>query len=186
MIRTAPADGISSASASASAAPAAGVDSSSSSVPVLVMDAFSGPFIGDLLTSMRTKALLALLPSYTRVRLSFLAKEMNMKPEDVDSLVAGLVLDGRLSARIDQVAGVVVMLPPQQRVTAAGSEAADAGVAAADANRYAALARLSNRLQGIVASIPALAVSDSAQGTGAGKGNRRTLAAMAGALGLDD
>lgn len=193
VIRTVPSEGSgngsSGAGASASAASAA-ASSADSSVPVLVVDAFSGPFIGDLLTSMRTKALLALLPSYTRVRLSFLAREMNMRPEDVDSLVAGLVLDGRLSARIDQVAGVVVMLPPQQRVTATGTAGASAPdvAASADASRsmYAALARLSSKLQGIVAAIPAIAVGESQAAQG-GKGRGRTqLAGMVGALGLDD
>jgi hypothetical protein len=51
----------------------------------------------------RTKVLLRLIRPYTRVRLPFLAAQLNAPLGDVESLLVGLILDGKVDGRIDQV-----------------------------------------------------------------------------------
>ncbi|KAH9949376.1 PCI domain-containing protein [Amylocystis lapponica] len=67
-------------------------------------DPFIRSYIGDLLRSLRTQYLIDLIKPYTRLELSFLAKQLNVKEGEVEELLIGLILEGRVEGRIDQVA----------------------------------------------------------------------------------
>ncbi|KII94022.1 hypothetical protein PLICRDRAFT_50014 [Plicaturopsis crispa FD-325 SS-3] len=66
-------------------------------------DAFIRSYIGELLKSLRTQYLIDLIKPYTRLELSFLAKQLNVDTAEVEELLIGLILEGRVEGRIDQV-----------------------------------------------------------------------------------
>ncbi|KAI0756545.1 PCI-domain-containing protein [Daedaleopsis nitida] len=67
-------------------------------------DSFIRSYIGELLRSLRTQYLIDLIKPYTRLELAFLAKQLNVDTEEVEELLIGLILEGRIEGRIDQVA----------------------------------------------------------------------------------
>jgi len=66
-------------------------------------DPFIRSYIGDLLRSLRTQYLIDLIKPYTRLELSFLAKQLNVERDEVEELLIGLILEGKVEGRIDQV-----------------------------------------------------------------------------------
>lgn len=66
-------------------------------------DAFIRSYIGELLRSLRTQYLIDLIKPYTRLELSFLAQQLNVDKDEVEELLIGLILDGKVEGRIDQV-----------------------------------------------------------------------------------
>ncbi|KAF7337618.1 PCI domain-containing protein [Mycena sanguinolenta] len=66
-------------------------------------DAFIRSYIGELLRSLRTSYLIDLIKPYTRLELSFLAKQLNVEISEVEELLIGLILEGKVEGRIDQV-----------------------------------------------------------------------------------
>ncbi|KAJ3512512.1 hypothetical protein NLJ89_g3475 [Agrocybe chaxingu] len=66
-------------------------------------DNFIRSYIGELLRSLRTQYLIDLIKPYTRLELSFLAKQLNVAMEEVEELLIGLILEGKVEGRIDQV-----------------------------------------------------------------------------------
>ncbi|KAI0094503.1 PCI domain-containing protein [Irpex rosettiformis] len=67
-------------------------------------DPFIRLYIDELLRSLRTQYLIDLIKPYTRLELSFLAKQLNVEINDVEELLIGLILEGKVEGRIDQVA----------------------------------------------------------------------------------
>ncbi|OBZ68563.1 COP9 signalosome complex subunit 2 [Grifola frondosa] len=67
-------------------------------------DPFIRSYIGELLRSLRTQYLIDLIKPYTRLELSFLAKQLNVEKDEVEELLIGLILEGKVEGRIDQVA----------------------------------------------------------------------------------
>ena len=83
-------------------------------------DSFIRSYIGELLRSLRTQYLIDLIKPYTRLELSFLAKviasylryyqldwqlfqQLNVDTQEVEELLIGLILEGKVEGRIDQV-----------------------------------------------------------------------------------
>jgi len=65
-------------------------------------DDFLGSTVAELLRTLRSKVLLALVVPYTRIRLAYLARELNGIPEaDVEALLVDLIMDKRVDGRID-------------------------------------------------------------------------------------
>jgi COP9 signalosome complex subunit 2 len=69
----------------------------------ILEDSFIKYYIDDLLTNIRTKVLLILITPYTRIRMSFIARELNIDVPLVEKLCVDLILDQRLDAYIDQI-----------------------------------------------------------------------------------
>ncbi|KAJ8084709.1 hypothetical protein PM082_003485 [Marasmius tenuissimus] len=69
----------------------------------IMSDAFIRSYIGELLRSLRTQYLIDLIKPYTRLELSFLAKQLNVQVQEVEDLLIGLILEGKVEGRIDQV-----------------------------------------------------------------------------------
>lgn len=67
-------------------------------------DPFIKSYIGDLLRALRTQYLIALIKPYTRLDLSFLARQLNIEKAEVEEILIGLILEGKVEGRIDQVA----------------------------------------------------------------------------------
>ncbi|EPQ60144.1 PCI-domain-containing protein [Gloeophyllum trabeum ATCC 11539] len=66
-------------------------------------DPFIRQYIGELLNSLRTQYLIDLIKPYNRLELSFLAKQLNVDKEEVEELLIGLILEGKVDGQIDQV-----------------------------------------------------------------------------------
>mmetsp|Transcript_18793 Transcript_18793/g.32056 ORF Transcript_18793/g.32056 Transcript_18793/m.32056 type:complete len:438 (+) Transcript_18793:95-1408(+) len=66
-------------------------------------DPFIAYYVDDLLRKIRTQVLLKLIKPYTRVRIPFISKKLNVPEADVESLLVTLILDGRVQGHIDQV-----------------------------------------------------------------------------------
>ncbi|TDL28184.1 PCI-domain-containing protein [Rickenella mellea] len=66
-------------------------------------DPFIRSYIGDLLRSLRTQYLIDLIKPYTRLELSFLAKQLNVDEAEVEEILIDLILEGKVEGRIDQV-----------------------------------------------------------------------------------
>ena len=47
---------------------------------------------------------------YNKVKLSFLAEELSLTLEDIESLLVDMILDQRLMANIDQINGHLILL----------------------------------------------------------------------------
>jgi COP9 signalosome complex subunit 2 len=66
-------------------------------------DPFIRNYIEDLLKNVRTQVLLKLIKPYTRIRIPFISKELNVPEKDVEELLVSLILDNRIHGHIDQV-----------------------------------------------------------------------------------
>ncbi|KAA3476703.1 CDP-diacylglycerol--serine O-phosphatidyltransferase 1-like [Gossypium australe] len=60
-------------------------------------------YIEDLLKNVRTQVLLKLIKPYTRIRIPFISKELNVPEKDVEQLLVSLILDNHIDGHIDQV-----------------------------------------------------------------------------------
>jgi len=66
-------------------------------------DPFMRDYIDDLLRNIRTQVLLKILTPYTKIRIPFLAQELNIASKEVEDLMISLILDSKIRGRIDQV-----------------------------------------------------------------------------------
>ncbi|KAH9897943.1 PCI-domain-containing protein [Cubamyces lactineus] len=78
-------------------------------------DPFIKQYIGELLRSLRTQYLIDLIKPYTRLELTFLAKQLNVDHEEVEELLIGLILEGKVEGRIDQVSMRLELEPNLQK-----------------------------------------------------------------------
>jgi COP9 signalosome complex subunit 2 len=66
-------------------------------------DPFVNTYVEDILLSVRTQAIIKLIKPYTEIGMDFIAEELQIKVEEVEFLLVGLILDGKLSGSIDQM-----------------------------------------------------------------------------------
>jgi len=100
-------------------------------------DPFIRSYIGDLLRSLRTQYLIDLIKPYTRLELSFLARQLNADKDEVEEMLIDLILDGRVEGRIDQVA-MRLELDKQQPL---------------EKRRYTALEKWTEALEGVHSAV---------------------------------
>jgi len=74
-------------------------------------DAFIRLYIEDLLRTIRTQVLLALIRPYTRITIQYISEELNIPMDDVEGLLVQLILDNRVDGYIDQMAHVLILKP---------------------------------------------------------------------------
>lgn len=95
----------------------------------IMNDEFVREHIEDLLRTIRKQVLRRVIRPYTRISLVAISKELNDIPvDDVENLLVGLILDGKLHGQIDQVQGVLLKKaekgpPPTADVTASNTSA---------------------------------------------------------------
>jgi len=73
-------------------------------------DAFIKLYLDDLLKNIRTQVLLRVIRPYTRIRLSFIATELNIPLNEVEDLLVSLILDGHIDGHVDQVRSVTLIV----------------------------------------------------------------------------
>lgn len=99
-------------------------------------DSFVAGYIQDLLKNIRTEVLVKLIKPYTRVHIGFVAKELNITPEEVETLTVASILDGTVHGRIDQVNRMLLL----ERSSGAG-------------DKYSALNKWTSQLDKIYSTI---------------------------------
>ncbi|EGO05246.1 hypothetical protein SERLA73DRAFT_129076 [Serpula lacrymans var. lacrymans S7.3] len=102
-------------------------------------DTFIRSYIGELLRSLRTSYLIDLIKPYTRLELSFLAKQLNVEIVEVEELLIGLILEGKVEGQIDQV-GMKLELDRQQSL---------------EKKRYSALEKWTEALESVHSAVVA-------------------------------
>ncbi|KAJ9096561.1 hypothetical protein QFC20_006419 [Naganishia adeliensis] len=70
-------------------------------------DPFIRSYIDDVLRSLRTQYLIDLLKPYTRLEISFLARQLHIEKEEVEEILIELILDGKIKGKVDQLNGRV-------------------------------------------------------------------------------
>ena len=63
----------------------------------------------DLLRNVRTRALIKLVQPYTRLDLAYISKELNTEVNEVENILACLILEGELRGQINQVTQEVTL-----------------------------------------------------------------------------
>jgi COP9 signalosome complex subunit 2 len=63
--------------------------------------------IDEVTRNMRTKAVVKLVAPYTRFKLEFIARRLNISTPEVQDIVGFLIMDGQLRGKINQDAGTV-------------------------------------------------------------------------------
>ncbi|KAI8871162.1 PCI-domain-containing protein [Ramicandelaber brevisporus] len=66
-------------------------------------DDFIAGYVNAVMSGIRAMSISKIIRPYTRIQLDYLAKRVETTPEDVEKLVAGLILDSKTHGRIDQV-----------------------------------------------------------------------------------
>eukprot|EP00729_Bicosta_minor_P002609 gene2609-3842_t len=69
----------------------------------LMGDPFVREYIHELLKNIRTEVLIKLIRPYTRIKIPYISKKLNIPSEEVEVLLVGCVLDGTVSGQIDQI-----------------------------------------------------------------------------------
>ena len=78
-------------------------------------DQFIREHIEILLRTIRTKVLVKLIKPYTKIRIQFLAQELNIDIDEVENLLVSCILDQTVRGKIDQVHHVLE-LDQQQNI----------------------------------------------------------------------
>lgn len=73
----------------------------------LLADPFIAENIDEVTRSMRTKAVVKLVAPYTRFRLDFIAKRLNISIPEVQDIVGFLIMDQKIRGKINQNTGTV-------------------------------------------------------------------------------
>lgn len=102
-------------------------------------DIFDDPFIAEnideVTRNMRTKGVVKLIAPYTRMRLSWIARQLRISEPEVLDIVGFLIVDGKIRGAVDQQAGVLEITSD------------------ADAERVAAMRALSRSIADLFAAV---------------------------------
>jgi COP9 signalosome complex subunit 2 len=98
-------------------------------------DQFIREHIEILLRALRTKILVKLIKPYTKIRIQFLAQELNVDIDDIENLLISCILDQTIQGKIDQV-NHVLELDQQENIQGL--------------HRYQAITKLTTQLQTIL------------------------------------
>jgi COP9 signalosome complex subunit 2 len=101
-------------------------------------DPFVAPYVEDLRANVRAAVALRAVRPYRRVRVAALAGELGVGGAEAEALLVELILDGRLTGRLDQRAGVLELDRPE-----------------AEAAKHAALARWARQAEALNAQLEA-------------------------------
>ncbi|KAB5547272.1 signalosome subunit 2 [Coniochaeta sp. 2T2.1] len=78
----------------------------------LLADPFIAENMDEVTRNMRTKAVVKLVAPYAKMRIDWIAKKLRIGVEEVLDIVGFLIVDGRISGKIDQAAGMLEMEAP--------------------------------------------------------------------------
>lgn len=70
-------------------------------------DRFIRTHLDSMILDFHRRAILQTLKSYRRLKVTFLAERLKVKPELLETIIVQLILDGEIPGKIDQVTGVL-------------------------------------------------------------------------------
>ncbi|KAI1436996.1 putative COP9 signalosome subunit 2 [Xylaria sp. CBS 124048] len=73
----------------------------------LLSDPFIAENIDEVTRNMRTKALVKLIAPYTRLRMSWVARQLRIPETEVRDILGFLIIDGKIRGKIDQQSGIL-------------------------------------------------------------------------------
>lgn len=73
----------------------------------LTSDPFIKKNVVPLFLQLRSKVLLKLVQPYDRIKMDFLCRQLIAKPDEVESLVVSMILDGRINGKLDQFQNIL-------------------------------------------------------------------------------
>jgi COP9 signalosome complex subunit 2 len=100
-------------------------------------DEFIADYIQDLMKKIRSEVLLDRIKPYTNITIPFIARELNVKNDDVVDLLVELILDGQVKGRIDQIHQILRL----------------AGTKSSNDLKYQALSKWANQLNSLEKSV---------------------------------
>ena len=124
-------------------------------------DSFLYTYIEPLIQQIQCQAIRVLVKPYSSIRLEALAPQVLLNVKECEQLIFTMILDGRLSASIDQQRGLLLVRNGGAPATASGGPATaptvtgggSAKAAATAANRYATLVSIANSQRQLETSI---------------------------------
>jgi len=69
----------------------------------IMNDPFICTYMDDVIKNIRSQVLIRLIKPYTRIKLSFASKKLNITPQEVEELLIDLILDEKINGYIDQI-----------------------------------------------------------------------------------
>mmetsp|Transcript_19865 Transcript_19865/g.50182 ORF Transcript_19865/g.50182 Transcript_19865/m.50182 type:complete len:135 (-) Transcript_19865:427-831(-) len=78
-------------------------------------DKFIMRYVNSLLGNIRAQVVMKMVEPYDRVRLEFLAQEINVPVLEVEQIIVQLILDGKVEGKLDQQRGILAMAPVSRR-----------------------------------------------------------------------
>ncbi|KAI1140951.1 PCI-domain-containing protein [Hypoxylon sp. FL0543] len=73
----------------------------------ILADPFIAENIDEVTRNMRTKAIVKLIAPYTRMKLAWIARQLNISEVEVQDILGFLIVDGKIKGKIDQQTGVL-------------------------------------------------------------------------------
>jgi COP9 signalosome complex subunit 2 len=73
----------------------------------ILADPFIAENIDEVTRNMRTKGVLKLIASYSRMKLSWIAKQLKISEPEVQDILGFLIVDGKIAGKINQAAGTL-------------------------------------------------------------------------------
>ena len=78
----------------------------------ILADPFIAENIDEVTRNMRTKAVVKHIAPYTRMKLSWIARQLSISEGEVQDILGFLIVDGKIRGRIDQQAGILEIESP--------------------------------------------------------------------------
>ncbi|PHH67962.1 hypothetical protein CDD80_388 [Ophiocordyceps camponoti-rufipedis] len=75
----------------------------------LLADPFIAENIDEVTRTMRTKGIMKLIAPYTRLKLSWIARQLRISEPEVQDILSFLIVDGKINGTLDQREGVLVV-----------------------------------------------------------------------------
>ncbi|ORX59175.1 putative COP9 signalosome complex subunit [Piromyces finnis] len=79
-------------------------------------DPFIRTYMDDVIKNIRSQVLIKLIKPYTRIKLSFASKKLNISPQEVEELLVNLILDKKINGYIDQINQILELEHDKQSV----------------------------------------------------------------------
>ncbi|CAJ2504458.1 Uu.00g118520.m01.CDS01 [Anthostomella pinea] len=73
----------------------------------ILADPFIAENIDEVTRNMRTKAIVKLIAPYTRMKLAWIARQLNISEAEVQDILGFLIVDSKIRGKIDQQAGIL-------------------------------------------------------------------------------
>eukprot|EP01006_Ploeotia_vitrea_P024941 TRINITY_DN57745_c0_g1_i2.p1 TRINITY_DN57745_c0_g1~~TRINITY_DN57745_c0_g1_i2.p1 ORF type:complete len:307 (+),score=174.79 TRINITY_DN57745_c0_g1_i2:725-1645(+) len=121
-------------------------------------DAFVARHLSSMVADFHARAIVKIITSYRRVRIQFLAEQLDIKPSEVETMLVRLIVEGKVQGRIDQVRGLLDLSASQN----------------ADAAKYSAIHSWSRALDSLTSKMPS-ANPPSTSGAGGARGFMSTF-----------